>query len=64
MMSDAYYFHLQELVEMNEVPEKYIDQSVRRILALKQDLGLFKHVDNHFFASSWKTENQKQMNYS
>ena len=59
MMSDAYYFHLQELVEMNEVPEKYIDQSVRRILALKQDLGLFKHVDNHFFASSWKTENQK-----
>ena len=59
MMSDAYHNHLQELVETNEVPVAFIDQSVTRILKLKQELGLFEDADKHFFASSWMKENPK-----
>lgn len=59
MMSDAYYNHLQELVESNEIPQEFIDRSVTRILTLKHELGLFDNAAKHSFAPSWETESQK-----
>ena len=41
MESRAYVTHLKELVESGAVPEKYIDDAVRRILLKKFELGLF-----------------------
>lgn len=41
MESTAYINHLVNLVENGEVDEKLIDDAVRRILQLKEDLGLF-----------------------
>ena len=39
----SFYNHLLELVREGAVPEPRIDQSVRRILKLKHDLGLFRN---------------------
>ncbi len=41
MESYAYINHLQKLVEEGKVPEKHIDDAVRRILRIKFQLGLF-----------------------
>jgi beta-glucosidase len=41
MESEAYLFHLTELVEAGVVPEELIDDAVGRILQLKFRLGLF-----------------------
>ena len=41
MMTDCYTGHLEELVASGELDEQLIDQSVLRILQLKEDLGLF-----------------------
>ncbi|GAB2567660.1 glycoside hydrolase family 3 N-terminal domain-containing protein [Gracilibacillus alcaliphilus] len=43
MMTDCYTSHLQELVETGVIEESLIDQSVLRILQLKDDLGLFEN---------------------
>jgi beta-glucosidase len=42
MMSGAYGAHLAELVEEGAVPEEAVDESVRRVLRLKLQLGLFE----------------------
>ncbi len=48
---DIYAPYLENLVENRIVPEKLIDRSVRRVLRLKYELGLFDHpyVDTAFF---------------
>ncbi|MCE1255381.1 MAG: glycoside hydrolase family 3 C-terminal domain-containing protein, partial [Anaerolineae bacterium] len=43
MMSNAYHFYLTDLVREGKVPLELIDASVRRILTLKFNLGLFEH---------------------
>lgn len=42
MITNAFDKHLAELVEAGEVPESLIDETVRRILRLKFQLGLFE----------------------
>ncbi|MCM3718563.1 beta-glucosidase BglX [Fictibacillus phosphorivorans] len=42
MMTNCYIHHLKELVESGALPESLIDESVERILTLKQKLGLFE----------------------
>ncbi|MEY4617677.1 MAG: hypothetical protein RJB66_2637 [Pseudomonadota bacterium] len=42
MQGAAYYNYLSALVKQGRVSEKQVDQSVRRILEAKYDLGLFK----------------------
>jgi beta-glucosidase len=42
MMSDAYDGHLAALVEEGAVPLNVVDESVRRVLRLKLELGLFE----------------------
>ncbi len=42
MTADAYHRHLAELIEAGEIPESLLDESVRRILRLKIQLGLFE----------------------
>lgn len=42
MMSGCYMEHLQSLVEAGEVSEERINESVRRILTLKNRMGLFE----------------------
>lgn len=41
MMTSCYVGHLKELVESGKVDEKLLDESVMRILTLKEKLGLF-----------------------
>ncbi|MBZ0256338.1 glycoside hydrolase family 3 C-terminal domain-containing protein, partial [bacterium] len=41
MEAKAYYDHLADLVESGAVPERWVDDSVRRILRIKFALGLF-----------------------
>ena len=41
MMSAAYMNHMKELVESGAVKESTLDEAVRRILTLKEKLGLF-----------------------
>ncbi len=41
MVSDGYHLYLAELVQEGAVPEKLLDEAVRRILRLKFMLGLF-----------------------
>lgn len=55
MMSTKYVNNLKQLVEEGTVDEKEIDQSVLRILQLKEDLGLF---DNPFRGASIEKEKQ------
>ena len=43
MMSDVYANYLKELVQEGKVPEEIIDQSVWRVLTLKNKLGLFEN---------------------
>lgn len=43
MMSPCYSEHLAELVRRGTVPERLIDESVTRILTLKNRLGLFEN---------------------
>ncbi len=43
MVSNAYVKYLAELVREGEVPEQLVDESVMRILKLKNDLGLFEN---------------------
>lgn len=43
MMSNVYSNHLKELVEEGKVPEAVLDESVLRVLTLKNKLGLFEN---------------------
>ena len=43
MMSNVYSNHLKELVEEGKVPEEIVDESVYRVLSLKNKLGLFEN---------------------
>lgn len=43
MMSNVYANHLKELVEEGNVPERILDESVWRVLTLKNKLGLFEN---------------------
>lgn len=43
MMSNVYSNHLKELVEEGKVPEAILDESVLRVLSLKNKLGLFEN---------------------
>lgn len=43
MMTSCYVDHLKEQVESGKVDEKLIDESVMRILTLKEKLGLFEN---------------------
>ncbi len=42
MMGNAYPFHLADLVRGGQISEEQVDASVRRVLALKFQLGLFE----------------------
>ncbi len=57
MMSNAYHFHLADLVRAGKVPEALIDAAVRRILKLKVTLGLFErpYIDEAAIAGQLKT---------
>ncbi len=52
MQSSAYADHLKQLVTDGGVPLQYVDNSVRRILKLKFDLGLFDHPEYYMPALS------------
>lgn len=43
MASPVYIKNLKEMVEQRIIDEKLIDESVRRVLSLKNDLGLFEN---------------------
>ncbi|GEM01024.1 beta-glucosidase [Halolactibacillus halophilus] len=43
MMTSTYVSHLKELIKEGTIEESRIDESVRRILKLKQTLGLFEN---------------------
>ena len=43
MMSNVYSNHLKELVQEGKVPESILDESVFRVLSLKNKLGLFEN---------------------
>lgn len=43
MMSSVYANHLKELVEEGKVPEEILNESVMRVLTLKNKLGLFEN---------------------
>ncbi|MFM2228778.1 MAG: hypothetical protein RL607_36 [Bacteroidota bacterium] len=58
MESNAYRYHLAELVKEGKVPVSIIDEAVRRILRKKYELGLF---DNPFRYSDAKRQ-EKALN--
>src|SRR5437762_4754940 len=58
MQSGLYRQHLPGLVRSGQVPEALLDQSVRRVLALKAMLGLF---DNPFRRIDVKRETARSM---
>lgn len=58
MESDLYYLHLPGLVRDGLVPEALLDQSVRRVLAVKALLGLF---DDPFRRIDPKREQARSM---
>jgi beta-glucosidase len=58
MQSGLYRQHLPELVRSGEVSEAQLDQSVRRVLAMKAMLGLF---DNPFRRIDVKRESARSM---
>lgn len=43
MMSNVYANHLKELIEEGKISEKLLDESVLRVLTLKNKLGLFEN---------------------
>ena len=43
MMSNVYANHLKDLIEEGKVPEAVLDESVLRVLTLKNKLGLFEN---------------------
>ncbi len=43
MMADIYLKKIPELIKNGQLDEKILDQAVRRVLALKYDLGLFSN---------------------
>ncbi|MCI8759597.1 MAG: beta-glucosidase BglX [Clostridia bacterium] len=43
MMSNVYANHLKELIDEGKVPEEILNQSVMRVLILKNKLGLFEN---------------------
>lgn len=43
MMSNVYSNHLKDLIEEGKVPEAVLDESVLRVLTLKNKLGLFEN---------------------
>lgn len=55
MMTPCYIRHLKELVENGKVNESLIDESVLRILKLKEKLGLF---ENPYRGADEKLENE------
>jgi beta-glucosidase len=58
MQSGLYRKHLPDLVRSGEVPEALLNQSVRRVLAMKAMLGLF---DNPFRRIDVKRESARSM---
>jgi beta-glucosidase len=54
MQSSAFADHLEQLVSDGEVPVRYIDDAVRRILKIKFKLGLFDHPEYYKPALSKK----------
>jgi beta-glucosidase len=58
MQSGLYRQHLPDLVRRGEVPEALLNQSVRRVLAMKAMLGLF---DNPFRRIDVKRESARSM---
>ena len=52
MMSPAYMFWLEKLVENGQIPESLIDESAFRVLMMKNQLGLFENP----FAGLGKSE--------
>lgn len=54
MQSTAFSDHLEKLVKDGVVPEKYIDDAVRRILKIKFKLGLFDNPEYYKPALSQK----------
>ena len=58
MQSGFYRKHLPELVRSGEVPEERLNQSVRRVLAMKAMLGLF---DDPFRRIDERRENARSM---
>ncbi|WP_114228053.1 MULTISPECIES: beta-glucosidase BglX [Sphingomonas] len=58
MQSGFYRDHLPDLVRSGEVPEERVNQSVRRVLAMKAMLGLF---ENPFRRIDEKRERQRSM---
>jgi len=58
MQSGLYRKHLPDLVRSSEVPEALLNQSVRRVLAMKAMLGLF---DNPFRRIDVKRESARSM---
>ena len=57
--NNTMYQHLAEAVESGELDEAFINQSLRRILKVKFDLGLFENPygEGDFFAEIQKKEN-------
>ncbi len=58
MQSGLYRQHLPDLVRKGEVPQSVLDQSVRRVLAMKAMLGLF---DDPFRRIDEKRESSRSM---
>lgn len=58
MMTECYRIHLQELVEQGRIGEQTIDESVLRILTLKNKLGLF---EDPYRSASPEKEKQVQL---
>ena len=54
MMTTCYTHHLEELIAEGKISEALLDESVYRILKLKEDLGLF---DNPFKGANIELEN-------
>ena len=65
MMSSVYANNLKELVEEGKVPEKILDESVFRVLNLKNKLGLFENpygnIDEKREKSILKSEENLQI---
>nr|WP_294170038.1 glycoside hydrolase family 3 N-terminal domain-containing protein [uncultured Sphingomonas sp.] len=59
MQSGFYRTHLPSLVQSGEVPQDRLDQSVRRVLAMKAMLGLF---DDPFRRINERREESRSMN--
>ncbi len=61
VMGNIYAPYLEGLVKNRIVPEKLIDRSVRRVLRLKYELGLFDHpyVDTPFFRKNLPPQEER-----